>query len=557
MGTVSEAYPAESTEQALAEVLAEVARVERVPVDSHFFDDLGANSLVMAHFCARVRKRADLPSVSIKDVYRHPTIRSLAAQLIEPQRPEAQAAPIESSPPAPAEVPTPVSGPGYVLCGLVQLLTFLGYSYLAALVAVLGYEWISASSGLLEAYLRSAVFAAASLLGLCLLPILAKWLLIGRWREQRIRVWSMAYVRFWIVKTLIRANPLALFAGSPLYVLYLRALGARIGRGVVIFSRHVPVCTDLLTIGDNTVIRRDSYFAGYRAHAGQIETGPVTLGRDVFVGEAAVIDIGTSMGDGAQLGRASSLHPGQAVPAGECWHGSPALRAETDYRTLDGAGGSTLRRALFSGMQVLSLLALSWPLAVGGLAIAREWVPRFDALLNPGPLAFTSWTFYGDALAVSFVLFFGVLLGRFLIMLTVPRALNRAITPGAIYPLYGFHFWIHRAIARLTNIKFFMSLFGDSSYIVHYLRAVGYDISHVGQTGSNFGTDVKHDNPYLCSVGQETMVADGLTMISAEYSSSSFRVSRTSIGGRNFLGNHIIYPPRGRTGDNCLLATKV
>ena len=51
---------------------------ERVPVDSHFFDDLGADSLVMAKFCARVRKREDLPSVSMKDIYGHPTIRSLA-----------------------------------------------------------------------------------------------------------------------------------------------------------------------------------------------------------------------------------------------------------------------------------------------------------------------------------------------------------------------------------------------------------------------------------------------------------------------------------------------
>ena len=56
------------------EVLADVLHVERVPVDSHFFDDLGADSMVMAQFCARVRKRADLPAVSMKDIYQHPTI---------------------------------------------------------------------------------------------------------------------------------------------------------------------------------------------------------------------------------------------------------------------------------------------------------------------------------------------------------------------------------------------------------------------------------------------------------------------------------------------------
>ena len=48
---------------------------------SNFFDDLGADSMVMAHFCARVRKRADLPSVSMKDIYQYPTIRNLVASL--------------------------------------------------------------------------------------------------------------------------------------------------------------------------------------------------------------------------------------------------------------------------------------------------------------------------------------------------------------------------------------------------------------------------------------------------------------------------------------------
>src|SRR5216684_5630255 len=70
-------------EAVFAEVLADVLRVDRVSVDSHFFDELGADSLVMAHFCARVRKRGNLPSVSMRDVYRHPTIRSLAAALAD------------------------------------------------------------------------------------------------------------------------------------------------------------------------------------------------------------------------------------------------------------------------------------------------------------------------------------------------------------------------------------------------------------------------------------------------------------------------------------------
>ena len=63
----------------LATVLAGVLKVDSVPLDGHFFDDLDADSLLMAQFCARLRKRPDLPTVSIKDIYRHTTITALAA----------------------------------------------------------------------------------------------------------------------------------------------------------------------------------------------------------------------------------------------------------------------------------------------------------------------------------------------------------------------------------------------------------------------------------------------------------------------------------------------
>ena len=155
------------------------------------------------------------------------------------------------------------------------------------------------------------------------------------------------------------------------------------------------------------------------------------------------------------------------------------------------------------------------------------------------------------------VLFFGSKLVALLLVFTLPRALNLMLKPDRTYQLYGFHYSVHRTISRLTNRKFFHELFGDSSYIVHYLRGLGYRLSPVVQTGSNFGMEVKHENPYLSSVGSGTQVAAGLTFINADYSSTSFRLSRASIGPNNFLGNEVVYPPQGRTGDNCLLATKV
>ena len=539
-------------ERVLADVLTDVVRAERVSIDDNFFDDLGADSMVMAQFCARIRKRPDLPSVSIKDVYQHPTIRSLATALAE-----ATPVPVESPAPTSVEVAGPAGTPHFVLCGALQLLIFLAYSYLAALVIAQGYEWISAGSGVLDIYLRSVVSGFAVFLFLFTVPILAKWILIGRWKPQQIRIWSLKYVRFWVVKTLVRRNPIALFTGSPLFTLYLRALGAKVGRGVVIFSTHMPICTDLLTIGDGTVIRKDAFVNGYRAHAGFIHVGPITIGKNAVISEATVIDIETSMGDGSQLGHASSLHPGQAVPDGQHWHGTPGQQTLDEFLAVDPAPCSALRRAAYAILQLLTLLLVYLPLGIGGVMMLLAAVPRLSELMGEGTADFTSWTFYRDALAVSFVLYFGTVIAGILIVMTVPHLLNLAITPDKVYRLYGFHYGVHRWIVRFSNAKFLSNLVGDTSWIVYYLRGIGYDLGKIVQTGANFGGNVKHESPYLSSIGSGTMVADALSMLNAQFSSTSFRLSRAAIGARNFLGNGIAYPSQGRTGDNCLLATKV
>ena len=97
--------------------------------------------------------------------------------------------------------------------------------------------------------------------------------------------------------------------------------------------------------------------------------------------------------------------------------------------------------------------------------------------MDPGAGAITSPELYLDALVVSSCSSSAPLLGGLLFVLTVPRLLNLFIKPDTVYPLYGFHDRVHRAITRMTGIKFFTHLFGDSSYIVHYLRWLGYDLS--------------------------------------------------------------------------------
>ena len=560
--------PADGTERDLAELLASVLRVERVSADSHFFDDLGADSLPMARLTAAIRDRGELLAISMKDIYLHPTIRRLAAA-IGGAGPATATGPAPGSADSPARIAdspartvdsdgAPAGTPRYLLCGALQLLAFAGYAFLAALWLNAGLAWVAAGGGVLGAYARAAVIGGGGLLAAGALPVAAKWILIGRWKRERIRVWSLAYVRFWVVKTLVVANPVArLCVGTPLYGLYLRALGAKVGCGAVIFTPHVPVCTDLLRIGPGAVIRKDCYLNGYRAQSGVIETGAVTVGAGAFVGEETVLDIDTVLADRAQLGHASALHAGQVVPAGQVWHGSPAQPADAgyDYQAVAPARCGTLRRAAASTARLVLAVAVIGPLEATAAALLLyhpEMLTR--QLADGGPV--TGWMYGQDAAEISAAAFFGLILAGLLFVATVPRLLAAALQPGKVYPLYGIHYALQRAVSRLTNITFFNYLFGDSSAVVVYLRALGYRLAPVEQTGSNFGMEVKHEVPMLAAVGTGTMVSDGLSVINAEFSSTSFRVMPAVIGKRNFLGNNIAYPAGARTGDDCLLATK-
>ncbi|GAA4232157.1 non-ribosomal peptide synthetase [Actinomadura meridiana] len=549
--------PETGTERAIAAALVDVMRLDRVSADSHFFDDLGADSLLMARFCAALRERTDLP-VSMPDVYQHPDVRGLATVLDEKALARVDAADAVPAAPEPrTRKEARRAAREYVVCGALQLLAFVAMTYLSAGVLLVGYRWVSGATSTLDLYARGTAAACGVFAFTCLAPVVAKWTLVGRWKPQRIRVWSLNYVRFWTVKTLIRASPMRLVAGTPLYSLYLRMLGARIGRGAVIFAT-TPVCTDLLTVGAGTVIRENCAMPGYRADDGVITTGSITLGDRVFVGEKTVLDIGTVMGDDTQLGHASSLHTGQVVPSGERWHGCPARPTGSTYLRVPPRDCGTARRVAYGVGQLFTTLMISGPLGILVLVTLLTEVPKFAEIMERTPEGLGRVDLYREALWISSLLFVGGLVVSLLFVLTVPRLLSLVITPGKVYRLFGRHYWVLRATRRLTNRAFFHNLFGDSSYIVGYLRALGYSFARpIVQTGSNFGTEMSHHTPYLTTVGSGTMISDALWILNADFSSSSFTVSEVKIGTNNFLGNNIAFPADAAVGDNVLLGTKV
>ena len=94
---------------------------------------------------------------------------------------------------------------------------------------------------------------------------------------------------------------------------------------------------------------------------------------------------------------------------------------------MEPAACGTLRRAGYTALQLLNVLAVYLPFAVGALVMLLKAVPQLGAILDPSTLAVTSSAFYLDALVTSLVLFFGSLVVGLLFLVTVPRVLNLAI----------------------------------------------------------------------------------------------------------------------------------
>jgi non-ribosomal peptide synthetase-like protein len=556
--------PKSETEKLVASTLADILQIDHVSVKDNFFEDLGAHSLLMAQFCAKLRGQSADADVSMRDIYLHPSVAQLSDFLNSRRGTKPATRTVETY-----RKPTKAA---YYTCGTFQLISYYGLFFSLLGILVAGLIWSFSSTSIIVIYLRLLGFVMFTATISMILPVLMKWVLIGKWKKEKIPIWSVKYFRFWIVKLLIQNNPMVLFKGLPIYNWYLRILGAKIGKHAVIYSKLVPVCTDLIDIGENTILRKDSIFLGYKAQSGYIYTGPITIGKNGFVGGASFLDIDTTMGDDTQLGHASSLQSNQKIPRGKRYHGSPAEETTVNYCSVEPKRCSTLRRFTYSVLHFASLsLAIPTILLIFYVffsyyfGIFSDFVARGNILLIVDDLrsAIVWFSTNFNQLFILFILFifslalvFVLLLFGLLVIAAFPRLLHLLIREEKTYILYSVHYYVFKLIFRISNSYFFNLLFGDSSYILSYLNLIGIKASKVEQTGSNFGTSQKHDYPFLCEIDDGTMVSDGLSMINASISNTSFKLSKVSIGKHNFFGNNVQYPHRGKLGANCLIATK-
>src|SRR5262249_49499441 len=148
------------------------------------------------------------------------------------------------------------------------------------------------------------------------IPIVVKWLVIGRYKAGTYPLWGTYYFRWWLVTTIEAAVPVGYLCGTPLLNIYLRLMGAHIGRNVHLDSDSLAIY-DLLQIGDESNINVDSNLLGYTVGEGFLKLGQVTIGNRCFVGTRAAMREDTVLEDDSALEDLSLLPRGSTIPRGE------------------------------------------------------------------------------------------------------------------------------------------------------------------------------------------------------------------------------------------------
>ena len=203
--------------------------------------------------------------------------------------------------------------PVVVTCAIGILVLFA----LAAMIEAWGLVWAILLSGIVL-LVAGAVAAGVS--------TLAKWLIVGPIRAGEQPLWSSFVWRTEVSDTFTEMVAAPWFAraaaGTPALAVWLRSLGATIGRGVWCDSYWLPE-PDLVTLGEGSTVNRGCVVQTHLFHDRIMSMDTVELEAGATLGPHSVILPAASIGAHATVGPASLVMRGESVPVGSRWSGNP------------------------------------------------------------------------------------------------------------------------------------------------------------------------------------------------------------------------------------------
>ncbi|MER5689790.1 Pls/PosA family non-ribosomal peptide synthetase [Streptomyces sp. NPDC002205] len=166
--------------------------------------------------------------------------------------------------------------------------------------------------------------AVLAVIGYC---VLAKWVVVGRYRPRVEPLWSLFVRRTEFVTGLFEAAAVpagvVVLVGTPFLPPVLRRFGARIGRRTWIGTTHLTEF-DLVEVGDDAAIGMHVSLQTHLFEDRVMKMSTVTVGSGASIGPRAIVLYDTVVGAGVRLGALSLVMKGERLTPGTSWHGLPA-----------------------------------------------------------------------------------------------------------------------------------------------------------------------------------------------------------------------------------------
>ncbi|RUP03137.1 MAG: amino acid adenylation domain-containing protein [Mycobacterium sp.] len=196
----------------------------------------------------------------------------------------------------------------------------IGVTVLGALQALsitFGIGWAALAGGVV-------LLAAGAVAGL--VTVAAKWALVGRIRASEFPLWSSFVWRNELADTFVETVAAPWFAraagGTPVMNLWLRGLGAAVGRGSWCETYWLPEA-DLVVLGEGSTVNRGCVVQTHLFHDRIMRMDSVVLEPGATLGPHCVALPAARVGAGASVGPASLVVRGDEVPGSTRWQGNP------------------------------------------------------------------------------------------------------------------------------------------------------------------------------------------------------------------------------------------
>ena len=493
-----------------------------IDLSQDFFSNLGGHSLLAAAFVSMLRKQANIPQASLKDIYLNRPLDVLVKYW-------------ESKPvmePRAKKVFNAVPRQRYLLCWLGQTLSLLlmyGLFAVQIFFPYLGYYYVAEET-------KNTPYAITTALVLfCFIPplfaafsVLVKWLVIGKMKEGDYPLWGSYYFRWWFVKTMQRLLPSQFLNGTPLYNSYLRKMGVKVAKDAQL-SAFTIGAEDLVTIGSDVSISSQVILNNAIVEDGMLKLRRIHLGDHAYIGSSAIVAGGARVEDWGELQDLSYLQEGKTIKTAEVWQGSPAVFKE--QKKIEDLPQplhvSSAKRNWYSFVFTLSLLIFPFVILLPLLPT----IIIIHNIDNATPDYDFSYLVITPSLALSYIIVFA------LVTIILTRLLQWGIKPGK-YPIYSWFYvrkWFADQLMSLSLIV--LHPIYATVYISLLFRALGAKVGR--NTEISTASSVTHP---LLVIGKGAFVADAVTLGESDVRGQQLILEKTVIGNNSFVGNSALIP---------------